>query len=102
MRGIVPLILISIFLSIAYYLYNSSLEYEQYSIILEEYRKEIEEKFKDEGEFTFVIDMAMKVLNLKQSCSAIEFDDRCDDGYATCLVAMPLRLAMLRAQLQCR
>ena len=40
MRGIVPLIIISIFLSIAYYLYNSSLEYDQYSIILEEYRKE--------------------------------------------------------------
>jgi superfamily I DNA/RNA helicase len=41
----------------------------------DEYRKELEEKFKNEGEFTFVLDMAMKVLNLKQSCSAIEFDD---------------------------
>lgn len=40
MRGIVPLILISIFLSIAYYLYNSTLEYEQYSIILDDYRQE--------------------------------------------------------------
>ena len=40
MRGIVPLIIISIFLSIAYYLYNSSLEYDKYSVILEEYRKE--------------------------------------------------------------
>ena len=40
MRGIVPLILISIFLSIAYYLYNSRLEYEQYSIILDDYRQE--------------------------------------------------------------
>jgi len=42
---------------------------------IDEYRKELEEKFKDEGEFTFVLDMAMKILNLKQSCSAIEFDD---------------------------
>ena len=40
MRGIVPLILISIFLSIAYYLYNSTLEYEQYSIVLDDYRQE--------------------------------------------------------------
>ena len=40
MRGIVPLILISIFLSIAYYLYNSRLEYEQFSITLDDYRKE--------------------------------------------------------------
>tara|TARA_B100001029_G_scaffold178717_1_gene186136 strand:+ start:1448 stop:2044 length:597 start_codon:yes stop_codon:yes gene_type:complete len=40
LRGIVPLILISIFLSIAYYLYNSTLEYEQYSIILDDYRQE--------------------------------------------------------------
>ena len=40
MRGIVPLILISIFLSIAYYLYNSTLEYEQYAIILDDYRQE--------------------------------------------------------------
>ena len=40
MRGIVPLIIISIFLSIAYYLYNSTLEYEQYSIILDDYRQE--------------------------------------------------------------
>ena len=40
MRGIIPLIIISIFLSIAYYLYNSSLEYDKYSVILEEYRKE--------------------------------------------------------------
>ena len=40
MRGIVPLILISIFLSIVYYLYNSTLEYEQYSIILDDYRQE--------------------------------------------------------------
>ena len=40
MSGIVPLILISIFLSIAYYLYNSTLEYEQYSIILDDYRQE--------------------------------------------------------------
>tara|TARA_B100000287_G_scaffold131771_1_gene123865 strand:- start:13181 stop:13777 length:597 start_codon:yes stop_codon:yes gene_type:complete len=40
LRGIVPLILISIFLSIAYYLYNSRLEYEQFSITLDDYRKE--------------------------------------------------------------
>ena len=40
MRGALPLIIISISLSIAYYLYNSNKEYESYSLRLEEYRKE--------------------------------------------------------------
>ncbi|MDG2342337.1 MAG: DUF1684 domain-containing protein [Cytophagales bacterium] len=40
MRGALPLIITSIFLSIAYYLYNSSEEYETYTIKLNEYREE--------------------------------------------------------------
>jgi len=40
MRGALPLIITSIFLSVAYYLYNSNKEYESYSLRLEEYRKE--------------------------------------------------------------
>lgn len=40
MRGTVPFIIISVFLSVGYYLYNSSLEYGEYSSVLNEYREE--------------------------------------------------------------
>ena len=44
-------------------------------IEIDEYREELRNKFKDSGKWEFVIGLSMKVLNIKQSCSAIEFDD---------------------------
>ena len=40
MRGIVPIIFLSVIGSILYYLYNSSEEYAKYSETLNEFRKE--------------------------------------------------------------
>ena len=57
MRGIVPLIIISIFLSIAYYLYNSSLEYDQYSIILEEYNPELYQELSGDSNGDNILDI---------------------------------------------
>ena len=39
MRGILPIILISILLSILYYLYNSNQEYKEYSKNIKEFRE---------------------------------------------------------------
>ena len=44
MRGVLPIIILSIFLSISYYLYNSNVEYGKYAETLVEYREE-REKF---------------------------------------------------------
>ena len=40
-----------------------------------ERRRILSEKLQSKGEWTFAINSAMKLLHLKQSCSAIEFDD---------------------------
>ena len=44
MRGVLPFILLSIILSISYYLYNSSVEYEEYSGKLNVFREQREKK----------------------------------------------------------
>ena len=44
MRGVIPFILLSITLSIFYYLYNSSVEYEDYAEILNNFREQREKK----------------------------------------------------------
>ena len=44
MRGVIPFILLSITLSISYYLYNSSIEYENYAEILNNFREQREKK----------------------------------------------------------
>ena len=44
MRGVLPFILLSIILSISYYLYNSSIEYEEYAEKLNDFREKREKK----------------------------------------------------------
>ncbi len=63
MRGVLPIIILSIFLSISYYLYNSNVEYGKYAETLVEYREE-REKFSGERDAIDLSGLELVVLRV--------------------------------------